>query len=158
MSALPSSPLSKTAPHWADYWYSSHEVRTDAQGRFELVGLRAGAWWLAAAPPPEFLFVDLLCVQVPTGGVVIRLRRGVEVVVHVRDDAGRPYPGARVQAGRSRARSDQDGAARLVGLDPSARYILWVDAVSDLGPDLEDARFDDWVPAETTVRLGSGGR
>jgi RNA polymerase sigma-70 factor (ECF subfamily) len=142
-----------------DFDRGSH--RTDAEGRFRVGGLGAGSVELRFDAPGRYAPVDPVAATAGDTGIVVRLRDGVSPVVRVLDADGRPLgkDGARVTAsprGSSRppvsASTDEQGRARLEGLDPALAYGL---VVSPAGSrqDVLTLGIDPWSPRDDEVRL-----
>ncbi|MEO8348899.1 MAG: carboxypeptidase regulatory-like domain-containing protein [Acidobacteriota bacterium] len=119
-------------------------ARTDAKGKFRLVGLRPRAYSIRAAK------ADYLPVSMPgvvagvsaPGTVAIALQKSAGIAGRVTDEAGAPVPGARVQIardsgmralmrggpaaflGRGGVTSGPDGAFRLRGLTAQRNVTL----------------------------------
>ncbi len=141
---------------------SSAGATTDAAGAFRIGRLSDGPVTLDADVPPEFVRPDPVASRGGATGVEIRLKAGVSVAVTVLDDAGEPVADASVTAstgwrsgarGYGEARTDSNGVAHLVGLDPALAYCLEVEVWSSR-PRLHSSSRDDWKPVDTTVRLG----
>jgi protocatechuate 3,4-dioxygenase beta subunit len=92
-------------------------VRTDPEGRFEIKGLRSGAWRVQTESSRHV--PDSKRVELKTGerkdGVVFELREGGFVAGTVVDDLGRPVAGARVVAQR---KSTQGPGIVIEGMTP----------------------------------------
>jgi protocatechuate 3,4-dioxygenase beta subunit len=107
-------------------------VATDADGAFSLDGLRAGIWWVVAAPPGE----AISCppgVQVPkTAFLEIRLDGGATLSGRVTGTGGAPVADAEVSCDAgvtvAQALTDRDGRYELRGLAAGTAQRLGVRA------------------------------
>lgn len=82
-------------------WTDWENERTGADGRFEMVGVRAGRYKVSASPDSEPATEDPVEVEIPDGGdatVEIRLVRGGSVVGSVVDETGQPVARVNVRA------------------------------------------------------------
>ncbi len=144
--------------------------RTDASGRFRLVGL-GDAEQCLLVPVPEHL-ACVAPVPAPPGGppLEIRLRNAVSARVTVTGPNGRPAPGLEVRAWDFRptvrgisdldwtsrsayGTTDGEGIATLQGLDPEGSYSLYVKLGERDGAAAREVRRDAWKPADTAVAL-----
>jgi len=138
-------------------------ARTGVDGAFDVGGLGDFTYRLSFTVPPGF--APTMPVKTPAGttGVEVRLSRGLEPVVTVRDASGRPLEGCGVHANvlsagpmpvapSLSATTSAAGTAKLPPLDPTARYMLQVDPPADRD-DLLRSWTRDWTPADTMLRL-----
>jgi hypothetical protein len=134
----------------ADGVPAAHFATTDAQGRFELRGLAAGKWMLAASRSgyvtqhlgQRYAFQVVNPIELADGarftGANFTLPRGGVITGRIYDEAGEPLAGIRVDALRSQVvdgqrqlsltrlndLSDDTGAYRIYGLPPGDYYIV----------------------------------
>lgn len=148
-----------------DDWASgSSEARTTADGSFRVGRVGEGPCSIEVDVPPDFVTPEPVASVGGARGVEVVLSKGVVVTVTVLDEEGKPVPRASVRAAPLGTRSwragaeettDQEGEARLAGLDGSLVHRLRVDLWERRGAFLPWSR-EDWRPADTTVRLERG--
>lgn len=138
-------------------------ARTDADGRFEFVGLARAAGLVHVEPGGDRLGGGLALVDAAHDReIVIQLRPTTDVVVTVTDDAGTPIEHATVWAllGKNgvvdvldRVDDADRGESRLTGIPVGVPMTLKVWAVGFVPVHLRD-----WLAAPTTVSLRREGR
>jgi hypothetical protein len=126
---------------------------TNASGRFRLVSLGDGDYYLRVDPLPPHLAPEIVEGAVGTTTTRVRVVAGLEADVRVLDRNGVVLSGAIVGAEGARWAqvTDVEGRARLSQLRRSGPYRLRVSPPRSRG-DLKSVTLP-WTPAETTVRL-----
>ncbi len=166
VSALPKPKATGDSdPYGSMGGFGNHATaRTDATGAFRLNGLGDDEYTLSVEAAAEFAPYDGPSVRAGVKGVDVSLKSGVAAVITVLDAAGKPIPGATVNAqvanadDRRRgsrnsawskgAPTDATGTARLAGLATGVTYRLDVQVAEYVG-----FSQSPWAPADTTVRL-----
>jgi hypothetical protein len=143
--------------------YGSHDAaRTGPDGRFRLGGLWDGEYQLQVAVPPDLL-PPAKPVTVRSGASDARvvLRGGAAFTPPVLDWRGRPVPGAEVILSPlddhgaddpEPVKADEQGVARLVGLDPEVAVTLEVTPPKGW-PEALPLRVAEWKPSSEPLRL-----
>jgi len=149
------------------------EGRTDGAGRFVLRGLGAGDVAVDVTPPPTLQRIPKRRVRAGDQFVHIVLEHAARVAVRVLDAAGRPVQGALVWASRQDPDApgveplggvgygrdnltDAQGTWAIPHLAKDRLYRLRVEPPRGR-TDLVRQELTGWSPADTTVRLASGG-
>jgi protocatechuate 3,4-dioxygenase beta subunit len=134
---------------------------TDAEGRFALRCRDGETVELRADGPPHLFLRDPVFATAGSGDVEIRMARAAEPLVTVLDWAGRPVtrtavtvvpPEPAFEDERVTRVTDAEGRVRFGGLDPERPLVLTVDPPDDR-EDLAETEFEDWLPADRTIRL-----
>ena len=135
--------------------------RTDADGRYRILGLPPGRYDLRLEGADAFPPIDPVSAEAGARAD-FRLRRGVSVSVRVRDERGAPVPGAQVStapmamtldvllggASVRAAVTNADGVGTIAGLAAQERYLLRAQAQGFAAQAVEE-----WSPADTTFTL-----
>ncbi|HZI65255.1 MAG TPA: carboxypeptidase regulatory-like domain-containing protein, partial [Thermoanaerobaculia bacterium] len=116
---IPGARISTTGGVFSRGTEPGRRTRTDAKGRFRLVGLRPRAYSIRAAKA-DYLPVTMpgIVAGVSTPGTVaIALQKSASIAGRVTDEVGAPVPGARVQIARDTGMRAlmRGGAAALLG-------------------------------------------
>ncbi|MEM8882916.1 MAG: carboxypeptidase-like regulatory domain-containing protein [Planctomycetota bacterium] len=122
----------RESPHWiggggliavSDYLDDGPRLprfaRSDESGRFRLVGLSHGRYWVGARTG----FGDDVLTDAPPIRIVIREREDASIEGIIVDPRGARVPSAIVTTGRSRSSSDTHGRFRLRGLADGAHVL-----------------------------------
>ena len=121
-------------------WPGDHYATSERDGSFAFDGLIALRYNLMAAK--EDLFSDVATVRLSTTSepLILRMRRGATLVMHVVEDRS-PVEGAKVVLdGHASAVTDRSGTARIGGLGPHFHLV--------------DVTADDRVPEAVSMMLG----
>ena len=142
-------------------------THTDKDGAFNLGSYKPGPHLLKVSAAKEFIVQDPLSVTPQAAPLQITLHRGAEATVRVVDPAEQPVVGCWVSASikrkdagpfnasqlGSRSQTDENGVARLQGLDRSATYVLAVSINARTNPNVMSHSQADWTPSDETIRL-----
>jgi hypothetical protein len=134
------------------------EAKTEADGRFRLVGLSDRTYRLVAELPGRYAERSLPTVRAGERGVTIKLRAAARTLLTVLDTDGKPLVGAQLEARsptrswRSTALTDTGGRARLAGLDSSRTYDLVI-SPPEGREDVVPLPLPGWRPGEETFSL-----
>lgn len=165
-------PIAKVKLRFMGYEGHGHVPRaadSDAKGRFELLGLPRGDGYLMASCGGHVgLYKRITIAGGETlDGVIVRMRRGAELVGLVVDDRWQPIreasvkvsgPGQRTEEGyeytNGSAKTDAQGAFRVAGLG-KAPYTVHVKAKGHVPKSLQNVRSGEGEVRLELLRLGS---
>jgi hypothetical protein len=140
-------------------WHMENEVRTDALGRFRLVGLEPGLQTLLVDAPAGHAAGTPITVSAGTLDVVLTLKGAVTHRLRVLSTDGAPVARAHVTLASERHSpsdsTDDEGRIEFVDLDPDREWTLHV-APPDGRPDLKPLNEPSWALVDGDVRLESG--
>jgi 5-hydroxyisourate hydrolase-like protein (transthyretin family) len=126
---------------------------TDHKGRFALTGLGTSRYRVTVNASKEHKTPEPLTVEAGTENLTIALGGTVTARLTLLDYGGRPVEGVSVSV-RSVGNHETgpDGCVDVGGLDPEARYVVWVGMRSGRY-DLKSFHIGDWAPKDETIRF-----